>query len=136
MVLAKEIVTERWIIKNGQKIMMQFLERKRVMKMSVVKVIGLKTGEQVLAQVETTGKDLLLKKPTILVPAGEKGIGLAPWMPYTKAADGIVINGDSITFSVDAVKELEDHYITSVVNGLVVPSKEVATPQLQLTESE
>jgi hypothetical protein len=99
-----------------------------------VKVIGLKTGEQILSQVETVGSDLLLKKPSILVPAGEKGIGLAPWMPYTKAADGIVINGDSITFSVDPVDELRNHYTGTFVGGLVVPSNEVATPQLQLTE--
>ena len=55
-------------------------------------------------------------------------------MPYTKAADGIVINGDSITFSVDPVDELRNHYTGTFVGGLVVPSNEVATPQLQLTE--
>jgi len=99
-----------------------------------VKIIGLKTGEQILSQVETVGKDLLLKKPAILVPAGEKGIGLAAWMPYTKAADGIVINGDAIIFSVDAVDELKNHYTGSFVGGLVVPSNDIATPQLQLTE--
>jgi hypothetical protein len=98
-----------------------------------VQVIGLKSGEQILSQVETVGSDVLLKKPAILVPA-EKGLGLAPWMPYTKAADGIVINGDSITFSVDPIDELANHYTGSFVGGLVVPNNEIATPQLQLAE--
>lgn len=83
---------------------------------------------------EVVGNEVLLKKPAILVPAGEKGIGLAPWMPYTKAANGVTIKEHAINFMVDPVDELRNHYTGSFVGGLVLPSTEVATPQLQLAE--
>ena len=100
-----------------------------------VKVVVLRTGEQLLGDVEETNSGVLLKKPAILVPAGEKGIGLAPWMPYTKVASGVVIKEDAISFMVEPVDELRNHYNGAFVGGLVVPSAaEVATPKLQLTE--
>jgi hypothetical protein len=104
-----------------------------------VTLIVLRTGEQLLSdahpETNANGVDgFLVKKPAILVPAGEKGIGLAPWLPYTKAASGVFIKNDSISFTVDPVDELKNHYTGSFVNGLVVPSNEVATPQLQLSE--
>jgi hypothetical protein len=103
--------------------------------MSNVQIIGLKTGEQLLAEVlEETNEGLLLKKPAILVPAGDKGLGLAPWIPYTKAASGIKVKNDAISFTVEPLDELKNHYTGSFVGGLVVPSNEVATPKLQLTE--
>ena len=100
-----------------------------------VMIIGLKTGEQLLSEVvEVQKNEIHLKKPAILVPAGEKGIGLAPWMPYTKASNGISVKEHAINFMVEPVDELKNHYTGQFVGGLVVPSNEVATPQLQLAE--
>jgi hypothetical protein len=107
--------------------------------MMKVQLIVLKTGEQLVAeyqsQVNEFGQDgVFLKKPAILVPAGDKGIGLAPWMPYTKAQQGVFLKHEAINFMVEPVDELKNHYTGSFVGGLVVPSSEVATPQLQLAE--
>lgn len=103
--------------------------------MANVQLIGLKTGEQILSQVEQVNDNqYLLKKPAILVPAAEKGIGIAPWLPYTKASNGVTINDHAINFMVEPVEELKSHYMGSFVGGLVLPSTEMATPQLQLTE--
>jgi hypothetical protein len=100
-----------------------------------VQVIGLKTGEQLLSEVqEQTNEGYLLKKPSIIVPAGDKGLGFAPWIPYTKAANGVMLKHDAISFVVEPLEELKNHYVGTIVGGLVVPSSEVATPKLQLTE--
>ena len=104
-----------------------------------VQLIVLKTGEQLIAeyqsQVNEFGHDgVMLKKPAILVPAGEKGIGIAPWMPYSKAQDGVFVKHETIAYMVDPVDELKNHYTGTFVGGLIVPSNEVATPKLQLTE--
>ena len=106
--------------------------------MSNVKIIGMYTGEQLLTEVVTTGVgkgNIMLKKPALLVSAGEKGLGLAPWLPYTNSqTSGIVIKEDAVMYITDPVEELKNHYTGVFVGGLVVPSKEVATPQLQLSE--
>ena len=104
-----------------------------------VNLVVLKTGEQILtdAQRETDScgfNGFMCKKPAILVPAGEKGIGLAPWIPYTKAADGVFLKDDCVAYTVTPVDELKNHYTGQFVGGLIVPSNEVATPQLQLAE--
>jgi len=101
-----------------------------------IQLVVLKTGEQILCEVEEAGKNkLLLKKPAILVPAGDKGIGLAPWMPYTKASAGVTLRDDAVSFMVEPVDELRNHYTGAFVGGLVVPQQnEIATPKLQLVE--
>ena len=104
-----------------------------------VQLIVLKTGEQLIgeyqSQVDEFGNEgIMIKKPAILVPAGDKGIGIAPWMPYSKAQNGVFIKHDCIGLMVDPVDELSTHYTTSFVNGLVVPSNQLETPKLQLTE--
>ena len=63
-----------------------------------IQLVVLKTGEQILCEVEEAGKNkILLKKPAVLVPAGDKGIGLAPWMPYTKASAGVTLRDDAVS---------------------------------------
>jgi len=101
-----------------------------------VKILVLKTGEQLLSEVqEETKQGYLLKKPAILVPAGEKGIGLAAWMPYTKVqTSGVLLKHDAIVCVMEPVDELANHYSGSFASGLVIPSTSVATPQLQLVE--
>lgn len=101
-----------------------------------VKIIGLMTGEQLLTEVQDeTQTEYLLKKPAILVPAQDRGLGLAPWIPYSKSqTNGITINKHVVSFIVDPVDELRNHYTGSFVGGLVVPSGEVEAPQLQLVE--
>lgn len=108
-----------------------------------VLLIVLKTGEQILAHAEQGTnefglKGLHVKKPAILVPSdpnqdGQRGIGLIPWLPYTQMAESGFIPFDSINVSPQPITQLKNHYL-SFSTGLVMPSNEVATPKLQLTE--
>ena len=102
-----------------------------------VKIIVLKSGEQLLSEIqEETKQGLFLKRPAILVPAGDKGIGLAAWMPYTKSqTNGVLLKHDAVLCVVDPVDELTNHYTGSFIGGLVVPSNEVTgSSKLQLVE--
>lgn len=102
-----------------------------------VKIIGLTTGEQLLTEIqEETQNEFLLKKPAIIVPTQDRGLGLAPWIPYSKSqTNGIAINKNAVSFSVDPIDELRNHYTGTFVAGLVVPAAgEIETPKLQLVE--
>jgi hypothetical protein len=100
----------------------------------LVKLIALNTGEQLLSELKETGTGIQLTKPAILVPA-DKGLGLAPWLPYTKAQEtGVFLKQEAIMYIVDPVDQLKNHYTGTFVGGLIVPEPEVSTPKLQLVE--
>jgi hypothetical protein len=88
------------------------------MKMSNVQILRLTSGEELIGRVETNDGFYTIKKPYILIPMGEGRIGFVPYMPYTKAEDGIDIGGDHVMFALDPMSEMETQY-TSAVSGLV-----------------
>jgi hypothetical protein len=102
-----------------------------------VRLLYLKTGEQIVASV-TAGKDefghdgFIVKKPFIIVPH-EGRAGLAPWLPYTEMAESGFVKHESISVNPLASIDLKNAYANSS-SGIVVPTQEVATPKLQLSE--
>ena len=102
----------------------------------MIQLVGLTTGEQLIAKVEEQEGGLLLKKAAILVPAGKGELGMAPWIPYGETENGIVVRWNAIAWSVAAKTDLANHYNSAFVNGLVVPSPgEVVAPDLKLVEA-
>lgn len=101
----------------------------------MVQIIGLMTGEQLIAKTEEQESGLLLKKVAILVPAGKGELGLAPWVPYGDTDNGILVKFNAIAWHVTAKTDLANHYNSAFVNGLVVPQQqEVIAPELKLVE--
>lgn len=89
----------------------------------MIQVVGLVTGEQILAKVEEKKTGLLLKTPVILLPAGKPGeLGMAPWIPYGEQPNGILVRWNGIAWNVDAKSELANHFNTTFVNGIVTPT--------------
>ena len=89
--------------------------------MSDVKLVRMKSGEELIGKFKDTDTGCHLDDVLILVPTGEGSIGLMPYMPYTNAAaGGIDIPQDFMLFVLTLAKELENHY-TAQFNGLVVP---------------
>ena len=89
--------------------------------MSDVKLVRMKSGEELIGKFKDTDTGCHLDDVLILVPTGEGSIGLMPYMPYTNAtAEGIDIPQDFVLFVLTLAKELENHY-TAQFNGLVVP---------------
>jgi hypothetical protein len=106
-----------------------------------IMLLGLTSGEQVIAKVpsnftfDTTYVDL--KNPAILVPANEKGLGMAPWLMYTNAEkDHVRVNTSMIVFVAEPRQEISEQYNTIYGNGLVIPSKKVEEAGLKLVAEE
>ena len=100
----------------------------------MIQIVGLTTGEQLIAKVEEQETGLLLKKAAILVPAGKGELGMAPWIPYGEIEDGILVKSAAIAWNVPAKTDLANHYTSAFVSGLVVPQQEVIAPELKLVE--
>lgn len=88
------------------------------------KLIRLTSGEEVIANV-TKEDDFVVEfdKPIVLIPAGEGKLGFMPFMPYTKAEDGLTISKQFIVFVVDPIEDLVEQHRT-------------ATSSIQLTQPQ
>jgi len=93
--------------------------------MSEVKILRLTTGEEVLCKAEKTDIGWLVKKASVIIPAGQGAIGLMGWMPYTKAyEDGIEIKDEFVMFVSDPQEELYNEYNDAFGSGLIVPKND------------
>ena len=108
--------------------------------MTKVMLLGLTSGEQIIAKVPSDFDFSVpyvdVKNPSILVPANEKGLGMAPWLMYTTAeTDFVRINTSMIVFSAEPRSEISEQYNAIYGNGLVVPSSgKIETPTLKLAD--
>lgn len=97
--------------------------------MSNVKVVKLKSGEELVATVtDADSTHLVLKKPCILVQTAENQIGMAPWGFMCKEAtsgDGISIAKTDVLFVGTPIDELWNQYNSVFGSKLVVPDKTV-----------
>lgn len=69
--------------------------------MKNIKLLRLTSGEELLTEVDLNGIDtdtIILKDTLCLIPAGEGKIGFMPFMPYTKADDGLEIDLKFVMF--------------------------------------
>lgn len=96
--------------------------------MADIKIVRLVTGEELITNYEVDGNTVILKKAAILIPAGEGKLAFAPWLPYTKADNGVTLNREHVMFVLDAHDELENQY-QGAINGLVVPSNNISGPR-------
>lgn len=80
----------------------------------------------------TTGEELVCKnmgeqrysKIAILIPNGQGGIGIMPWMPYVKGTqddNGVVISDSVIAFRGEPVDDLASEYNKHFGSGLITP---------------
>lgn len=90
--------------------------------MSEVKLVRMKSGEELIGKVSETENGYRVEKPTVLVPTGNGSVGLMPYMPYTKAVDeGLDVPADFVLFVLELHTELLNHYNTNFGSGLFVP---------------
>jgi hypothetical protein len=77
--------------------------------MKNVKLLRLTSGEEIIADVNLNGIDtdtIIMKDAVVLIPAGEGKIAFMPFMPYTKAADGLEIDLKFVMFMVEPTEAL------------------------------
>ena len=92
--------------------------------MSDIKIVRLATGEELICEVETGQDTYTLKDVAILIPTQQNSLGLAPFMQYTKAANGLTVASNFVMFVVDPVDELKSQY-SSMFSKVFTPSKKI-----------
>jgi len=91
-----------------------------------MKLVRLSSGEEVIGKVRESENSIVIEDGYSLIPAGEGKIGFMPFMAYTKAKEGILIDRRFIVFVVDPLEELVDQ-IRQMETGLTVPSGKIVT---------
>lgn len=81
--------------------------------MSDIKIVRISTGEELLCTVDSGSKEhLKLTDVAILIPTQANSLGLAPFMAYSDAKDGMEIPRSYVMFVVDPVEDLKKQYQT------------------------
>ena len=93
--------------------------------MSDIKIVRIATGEELICEVtktETAGQ-WRLKDVAILIPTEQNSLGLAPFMAYSNASDGMEIDYKFVMFMVDPVEGLTNQY-RNMFSKLITPPKQ------------
>jgi len=91
-----------------------------------MKLVRLSSGEEIIGKVRESENSVVIEDGYSLIPAGEGKIGFMPFMAYTKAKEGILIDRRFVVFVVEPLEELVDQ-IRQMETGLTVPSGKIVT---------
>jgi hypothetical protein len=75
-----------------------------------IKIVRLSTGEELIAELHWEGNHAVLKDVAILIPTQQNSLGLAPFMAYSNAKDGMHVEDRFVMFCVDPVDGLKKQY--------------------------
>tara|TARA_Y100000592_G_scaffold44444_1_gene70544 strand:- start:146 stop:433 length:288 start_codon:yes stop_codon:yes gene_type:complete len=92
----------------------------------IMKLVRLSSGEEIIGKVRESENSVVIEDGYSLIPAGEGKIGFMPFMAYTKAKGGILIDRRFVVFVVEPLEELVDQ-IRQMETGLTVPSGKIVT---------
>lgn len=106
--------------------------------MKNINVIHLASGEQLLTEISQYPNEdnvMVIRNPSILVPAGQGKIGLAPYAPYVDSEE-LNINYSNVTWYAEAAEDLANEYSKAFGSGLIsVPAGAAAAiPDLKITD--
>lgn len=98
-----------------------------------VNIVRLTTGEEIVCKVTTveSGSHVSynLKDAAVLIPNPVDGrLMFGRWLPYAKMPEGITIDSKFVMFITDPSEDLKQHYVTTIINNLAVPSKKLVEP--------
>jgi len=89
------------------------------------KLVRLSNGEEVIGQVDESSSETITIKDGHALFAPEPGkIGFIPFMPYTKAKEGITIDRQFVMFIVDPLDSLVDQ-VKGVGSRIMTPKKDI-----------
>jgi len=89
-----------------------------------IKLLRLTSGEEIIAEISHSSHTISVYDAIIMIPAGEGKIGIMPWMPYTKAKDGLKLKKEDVMFIIDPIQDLIDQF-KSARSGIVTPPRGV-----------
>ena len=86
-----------------------------------IKLLRLTSGEEVIAEIShELNNTIMVYDAIIMIPAGQGKIGFMPWMPYTRAKNGLVLRKEDIMFIIDPIDSLIDQF-KQARSGIVTP---------------
>lgn len=91
-----------------------------------MKLVRLSSGEEVIGKIRESENSIVIENGYSLIPAGEGKIGFMPFMAYTKAKDGILIDRKFVVFIVEPVDELVDQ-VRQMDSGIVTAKSGIIT---------
>ena len=99
-----------------------------------IKLIRIKSGEDVVADIDDNGDSLTLENPAMLVPMSDgRGnqvqMGFGPWAPFSEE-NRIDIPRDWTVFITEPTEEIKNNYRQAFGSGVVVPDMKVDTKTL------
>jgi len=87
-----------------------------------VRIVRMKTGEELITDYTVTDDIAILKNPAILIPTGQGQIGFMPWMMYAELENNTVkFPAENVLFDVAPQRELMNEYNKTIGSGLLVP---------------
>lgn len=104
--------------------------------MNIKSIKLISSGEEILCEITNeTEQAYTIKNPCILVPSGQQGIAMAPWLPFANIDnEGLEIPKSVILIVVDVIEEIKEQYDKQFGSGLIKPSSKIVTPNdLKLT---
>ena len=91
-----------------------------------MKLVRLSSGEEVIGKIRESENSIVIENGYSLIPAGEGKIGFMPFMAYTKAKNGILIDRKFVVFIVEPVDELVDQ-VRQMDSGIVTAKSGIIT---------
>ena len=88
------------------------------------KLVRLSNGEEVIGQVTETENQITIKDGHALFAPEPGKIGFIPFMPYTKAKDGVTVDKQFVMFVVDPLDSLVDQ-IKGKGARIMTPKKDI-----------
>ena len=90
-----------------------------------IKLLRLTSGEEIIAEIShELNNTIMVYDAILMIPAGEGKIGFMPWMPYTRAKDGLVLRKEDVMFIIDPIQDLIDQF-KAARSGITMPPKGV-----------
>jgi hypothetical protein len=96
--------------------------------MNNVKIIKLKTGEEIIATVvSSNASHISIKKPCILLPTAQNEVGIAPWAFMCKESqdEGLSIARTEVMYEGTPLDNLWNQYNSIFGSKLVMPEKNI-----------
>ena len=90
-----------------------------------IRMLRLKSGEDVVADIDENQEYIMLENPAQVVPMGDpKGgniqMGFGPWVPFNKGKT-VEIHRDWVVFIIEPADDIVDNYRQAFGSGIVVP---------------
>ena len=88
--------------------------------MSDIRLVKLKSGEEIIGDVTVIDKDVIICNPCQIMPT-DQGLGFTPWPPFAKH-DNVTVKMDWVICITDPVDQARDAWNSKFGSGIILPN--------------